>query len=188
MCRAPVHRVSRSGVQGAHVYVTGRRRDQLDDAVSEIGSNVTGVRSDSASPRDLDLFVDAVRAGHGRVDVLYVSGPGAGRGVEPDRLPDRQAGTASGVFNASRQLGGALAVAVFGALLAGSAGFMAGLRTSLLIAGVIALAATAASLLLKPTTSRATPDGPKPWPPWPSPSRSSAATEPPDTPRTGQSR
>jgi NADP-dependent 3-hydroxy acid dehydrogenase YdfG len=27
--------------EGAHVYITGRRKDQLDDAVSEIGRNVT---------------------------------------------------------------------------------------------------------------------------------------------------
>ena len=31
-------------------------------------------------------------------------------------VPDGVAGTASGVFNTSRQLGGALAIAVFGAL------------------------------------------------------------------------
>jgi MFS transporter, DHA2 family, methylenomycin A resistance protein len=35
-------------------------------------------------------------------------------------VPDHQTGTASGVFNTSRQLGGALAIAVFGAPLAGS--------------------------------------------------------------------
>src|SRR5207302_7354569 len=45
--------------EGAHVYITGRRKDQLDDAVSEIGGSVTGVRSDSGNPRDLDLLVDA---------------------------------------------------------------------------------------------------------------------------------
>ena len=68
--------------EGAHVYITGRHKDQLDDAVSEIGGNVTGVRSDSGNPRDLDLLVDAVRAGHGRVDVLYVSA-GIGTVEEP---------------------------------------------------------------------------------------------------------
>ena len=68
--------------EGAHVYITGRRKDQLDDAVSEIGGGVTGVRSDSGNPRDLDLLVDAVRAGHGRVDVLYVSA-GIGTVEEP---------------------------------------------------------------------------------------------------------
>src|SRR6195256_189328 len=68
--------------EGAHVYITGRRKDQLGDAVSEISGNVTGVRSDSGNPRDLDLVVDAVRAGHGRVDVLYVSA-GIGTVEEP---------------------------------------------------------------------------------------------------------
>jgi EmrB/QacA subfamily drug resistance transporter len=49
-------------------------------------------------------------------------------------VPGHQAGTASGVFNTSRQVGGALAVAVFGALLTQPATFLAGLRTSLLLA------------------------------------------------------
>lgn len=47
-------------------------------------------------------------------------------------VPGPRAGTASGVFNSSRQLGGALAVAVFGALLTTPAGFLQGLRNSLL--------------------------------------------------------
>ncbi|MFE3178140.1 MFS transporter [Amycolatopsis sp. NPDC059090] len=58
-------------------------------------------------------------------------------------VPGNQAGTASGVLNTSRQLGGALAVAVFGALL--SAGMGSGTRLSLLLAaGVAVLAALAA--------------------------------------------
>ena len=64
-------------------------------------------------------------------------------------VPDRQAGTASGVFNTSRQIGGALAVAVFGALLAQQGNFMGGLRTSLLIAAGVALATAATSLLFR---------------------------------------
>jgi EmrB/QacA subfamily drug resistance transporter len=63
-------------------------------------------------------------------------------------VPGARTGVASGVFNTSRQLGGALAVAVFGALLSAPAGFLHGLRTSLLIAAAVALAAAAASLLL----------------------------------------
>jgi sugar phosphate permease len=76
-------------------------------------------------------------------------------------VPGHQAGTASGVFNTSRQVGGALAVAVFGALLANRATFLAGLRTSLLLAAGVALAAAAASLLLRPSLhSQDIPAGP----------------------------
>jgi sugar phosphate permease len=61
------------------------------------------------------------------------------------------AGTASGVFNTSRQVGGALAVAVFGGLLADPATFMSGVRSSLLIAAAVVLVAGVAALRLKPT-------------------------------------
>jgi EmrB/QacA subfamily drug resistance transporter len=69
-------------------------------------------------------------------------------------VPGHQAGVASGIFNTSRQVGGALAVAVFGALLAQPATFLQGLRTSLLLAAGVALAATAASRLLQPPRGR----------------------------------
>jgi MFS transporter, DHA2 family, methylenomycin A resistance protein len=71
-------------------------------------------------------------------------------------VPHHRAGVASGVFNTSRQVGGALAVAVFGALLAQPAGFLPGLRTSLLIAAAAALAAAAASRLLRPAPTTTT--------------------------------
>jgi MFS transporter, DHA2 family, methylenomycin A resistance protein len=70
-----------------------------------------------------------------------------------DSVPAERAGTASGVLNTSRQVGGALAIAVFGALLADQ-GFHDGLRTSLLIAGLLLLATTLASLTLPHTTQR----------------------------------
>jgi DHA2 family methylenomycin A resistance protein-like MFS transporter len=71
-----------------------------------------------------------------------------------DHAPDRRAGTASGLFNSSRQIGGALAIAVFGGLLTDPDTFLDGVRTSLLIAAGIVALATAASLLLRaPRTS-----------------------------------
>ncbi|MFI6803232.1 MFS transporter [Streptosporangium canum] len=63
-----------------------------------------------------------------------------------EHVPAHQAGTAGGVFNTSRQVGGALAVAVFGALISASGGFEHGLHVSLAVAAAIAvLAALAAS-------------------------------------------
>ncbi|MER7009389.1 MFS transporter [Dactylosporangium sp. NPDC000555] len=57
-----------------------------------------------------------------------------------------RAGTAAGVLNTIRQVGGAIAVAVFGALVAGQAGFSAGMRISLVIAAVVLGATTVVTL------------------------------------------
>ena len=65
-------------------------------------------------------------------------------------VPGHNSGVASGVFNTRRQVGGALAGAVFGALRADRAMFMRGIQGSLLLAAAVALAAAAASLLLMP--------------------------------------
>jgi NAD(P)-dependent dehydrogenase (short-subunit alcohol dehydrogenase family) len=35
--------------QGAHVFISGRRQEALDEAVKLIGRNVTGVQADSAN-------------------------------------------------------------------------------------------------------------------------------------------
>jgi MFS transporter, DHA2 family, methylenomycin A resistance protein len=76
-----------------------------------------------------------------------------------ESVPQHLAGTASGVLNTGRQLGGAIAVAVFGALVASSAGFEIGLRASLLIAGIVVLAAAVASLLLRSRTATTAVEG-----------------------------
>jgi DHA2 family methylenomycin A resistance protein-like MFS transporter len=68
-----------------------------------------------------------------------------------DAVSERQAGVASGVFNTSRQVGGALAVAVFGGLLARPDTFVRGVHTSLLIAAAV-LALTTVLALFLPTT------------------------------------
>lgn len=63
-------------------------------------------------------------------------------------IPPNRAGTASGVLNTSRQVGGAMAIAAFGALVAGT-GFVSGMRISLAIAAAILAATTLASLTLR---------------------------------------
>ena len=68
-----------------------------------------------------------------------------------DAVPEHGVGTASGVFNTSRQLGGALAVAVFGGLLAGRGSFVDGVRISLLLGAAVLAAAAATSLRLAAT-------------------------------------
>ena len=65
-----------------------------------------------------------------------------------DQVPAENAGTAGGVINTARQLGGSLGVAIYGALLAGH-GFMDGLRLGLGTTAVVLLVLTAASLALR---------------------------------------
>ena len=59
--------------EGAHVYITGRRQEELDKAVAEIGSDVTAVQGDVSRLEDLDRLFGTVRAQHGRIDVLFAN-------------------------------------------------------------------------------------------------------------------
>jgi NAD(P)-dependent dehydrogenase (short-subunit alcohol dehydrogenase family) len=69
--------------EGAHVFITGRRKDKVDEAVAAIGHNVTGVQADSGNLNDLARLAETVREHHGRVDVLFAS---AGIGSVSDPL------------------------------------------------------------------------------------------------------
>jgi NAD(P)-dependent dehydrogenase (short-subunit alcohol dehydrogenase family) len=60
-------------MEGAYVFITGRRQEQLDAAVNEIGRNVTGVQGDAGNLADLDRLYEIVRAQKGHIDVLYAS-------------------------------------------------------------------------------------------------------------------
>ncbi|MCB8902058.1 MULTISPECIES: MFS transporter [unclassified Streptomyces] len=70
-------------------------------------------------------------------------------GLTLESVPAEQAGLASGALNTFRQFGGALAVAIFGALIAGGS-FYSGMRVSLVL-GAVLLALTAGIGLLRPT-------------------------------------
>ncbi len=67
-----------------------------------------------------------------------------------------RSGTASGVLNAARQAGGAMGVAVFGALAGGGAErIVPGLRTSSLVSGLLLLGAAALGSTIKPPRGEA---------------------------------
>ncbi|HZD97430.1 MAG TPA: MFS transporter [Micromonosporaceae bacterium] len=64
--------------------------------------------------------------------------------------PDGYSGTASGLFNTTRQIGSAVGVALGGSLLAANASFTTGLRTSMAIGAVAYLTAAAFALFCIP--------------------------------------
>jgi DHA2 family methylenomycin A resistance protein-like MFS transporter len=66
------------------------------------------------------------------------------------------AGTASAVFNTFRQVGGALAIAIFGALIADRDRFLIGMQVSLTIAASLLLITALVSLGIRPSRESAT--------------------------------
>jgi len=62
--------------EGARVFVTGRRKAELDAAVAAIGPNATGIQADSSKPDDLNRLYAQVKAEAGRIDVLYANAGG----------------------------------------------------------------------------------------------------------------
>jgi NAD(P)-dependent dehydrogenase (short-subunit alcohol dehydrogenase family) len=59
--------------EGAYVYITGRRQEELDKAVQAIGPGVTAVQGDVSNLDDLDRLFSKVRSDQGRIDVLFAN-------------------------------------------------------------------------------------------------------------------
>jgi NAD(P)-dependent dehydrogenase (short-subunit alcohol dehydrogenase family) len=55
--------------EGAHVFTSGRRQKELDEAAQAIGDNVTGIQGDVANLADRDRLYKAVKY-KGIIDVL----------------------------------------------------------------------------------------------------------------------
>jgi NAD(P)-dependent dehydrogenase (short-subunit alcohol dehydrogenase family) len=60
-------------VEGATVYITGRRKDRLDAAVEEIGDGAIGVQGDVSDLADLNRLYAQIERDHGRVDVVFAN-------------------------------------------------------------------------------------------------------------------
>ena len=65
--------------EGAHVFITGRREENLNEAVKAIGRNVTGVQGDSAKLADLDRLYETVKREKSYIDVVFASAGHGGR-------------------------------------------------------------------------------------------------------------
>jgi NAD(P)-dependent dehydrogenase (short-subunit alcohol dehydrogenase family) len=60
-------------VEGAHVFITGRRRQELDAAVEEIGAQATGIQADAGSLADLDRLFAVIGQQTDRLDVVVAN-------------------------------------------------------------------------------------------------------------------
>jgi len=58
---------------GAYVFITGRRKSELDAAAREIGRNVTAIQGDVSKLADLDRLFAKVKEIKGSLDVLFAN-------------------------------------------------------------------------------------------------------------------
>jgi len=59
--------------EGAYVFITGRRKSELDTAVKEVGKNVTAVQGDVANLDDLDRLFAQIKKKKGKIDILFAN-------------------------------------------------------------------------------------------------------------------
>ena len=59
--------------EDARVIITGRRQEELDQAVRAIGAGVTAVQGDVSNLADLDRLFSKVGSDHGRIDILFAN-------------------------------------------------------------------------------------------------------------------
>jgi NAD(P)-dependent dehydrogenase (short-subunit alcohol dehydrogenase family) len=53
--------------EGAYVYITGRREQELNAAVTKIGKNIAAVQGDVSNLEDLDKLYEKIREDKGRL-------------------------------------------------------------------------------------------------------------------------
>ncbi|HEX3950126.1 MAG TPA: SDR family oxidoreductase [Steroidobacteraceae bacterium] len=73
--------------EGAHVFIMGRRQRELDAAVKDIGTQVTGVQGDIANLADLDRLYEIVKAQKGHIDIVFANA-GVGEFVAMDAMTE----------------------------------------------------------------------------------------------------
>jgi len=62
--------------QGAKVYITGRRQQELDAAIALIGTSAKGIRADVSRLDDLDKVYSQIAEESGRLDILFANAGG----------------------------------------------------------------------------------------------------------------
>jgi len=64
--------------EGARVFMTGRRQQELDAAVTEVGHGASGIQGDISSMADLDRVFSVIKDQVDKIDVLFANAGGGG--------------------------------------------------------------------------------------------------------------
>ncbi len=73
--------------EGAQVFITGRRRSELDAAITSIGGGAVAVQGDVANLEHLDRLCETIKQRAGRLDVLFANA-GLGEFVPLERVTE----------------------------------------------------------------------------------------------------
>ena len=60
-------------IEGAYVFITGRRKPELDRAVKALGDNAEGIQADSGKVDDLQRMYDEIKKQKGKLDVVFAN-------------------------------------------------------------------------------------------------------------------
>src|SRR5690242_13948347 len=63
---------------GAHLIITGRDPESLEQARQELGDDVLTVRSDAGKLGDIELLMNQTQERFGRLDILFVNAASGG--------------------------------------------------------------------------------------------------------------
>ena len=66
----------RLALEGATVFITGRRHAELASAIAEIGHGAQAIQGDISAENDLDRVASVIREAHGRLDLLFANAGG----------------------------------------------------------------------------------------------------------------
>ena len=59
--------------EGAFVFITGRRKQQLEEAVAKLGENAAGIQADAGKLADLDRMYAEIKSKKGKLDVVFAN-------------------------------------------------------------------------------------------------------------------
>jgi NAD(P)-dependent dehydrogenase (short-subunit alcohol dehydrogenase family) len=59
--------------EGAYVFITGRRENELQHAAKQIGKNVTAVQGNVAKLEDLDRLYDIIKKQKSKIDIVFAN-------------------------------------------------------------------------------------------------------------------
>jgi NAD(P)-dependent dehydrogenase (short-subunit alcohol dehydrogenase family) len=59
--------------EGALVFITGRRKSELDKAVEALGPSAAGIQADAGNLDDLERMYAAIKENKGKLDVVFAN-------------------------------------------------------------------------------------------------------------------